>query len=79
MKYSIFLQVQVVLFKFKKSAHSMNNSFNPFVVLSKQQKKNVMKKIKTTAEQRQIGKKCNCFYKGKIYPCEVIGITTHLR
>lgn len=32
-----------------------------------------MKKIKTTAEQRQIGKKCNCFYKGKIYPCEVIG------
>ena len=32
-----------------------------------------MKKIKTTAEQRQIGKKCNCFYKGKIYPCEVVG------
>ena len=51
----------------------MNNFFNPFVVLSKQQKKNTMKKIKTTAEQRQIGKKCNCFYKGKIYPCEVIG------
>jgi len=51
----------------------VNNSFNPFVVLSKQQKKNAMKKIKTTAEQRQIGKKCNCFYKGKIYPCEVIG------
>lgn len=33
-----------------------------------------MKKIKTTAEQRQIGKKCNCFYKGKIYPCEVTGL-----
>lgn len=32
-----------------------------------------MKKIKTTAQQRQIGKKCNCFYKGKIYPCEVVG------
>lgn len=32
-----------------------------------------MKKIKTTAEQRQIGKRCNCFYKGKIYACEVIG------
>ena len=32
-----------------------------------------MKEIKTTAQQRQIGKKCNCFYKGKIYPCEVVG------
>lgn len=51
----------------------MNNPFTQFVVLSKQQKKNTMKKIKTTADQRQIGKKCNCFYKGKIYPCEVVG------
>lgn len=51
----------------------MNNPFTLFVILSKQQKKNIMKKIKTTADQRQIGKKCNCFYKGKIYPCEVVG------
>lgn len=33
-----------------------------------------MKKIKISSEHYQIGKKCNCFYKGKIYPCEVIGI-----
>lgn len=51
----------------------MNNTFTPFVISSKQQKKNIMKKIKTSADQRETGKKCNCFYKGKIYPCEVIG------
>lgn len=34
-----------------------------------------MKKIKTTVDQHQLGKKCNCFYKGKIHACEVIGFT----
>lgn len=32
-----------------------------------------MKIPKTKAADRQIGKKCNCFYKGKIYACEVVG------
>ena len=36
-----------------------------------------MKRIRTTADQYQIGKKCNCFYKGEIHACEVTGLSSN--
>ena len=36
-----------------------------------------MKKIRTTVDQYQIGKKCNCFYQGEIHACEVTGLSSN--